>query len=128
MPTVYSIPNIAQCPFTINVAALLQRADLAISRAGSGSLTELAITQTPAILIPFPYAAEDHQFHNAIGFMEAGAARLFRQEHLSPPTARNRSHHPAQRLNPTATDDHRHGTISHPRQCKTAGGGRPGNT
>ncbi|WP_374111828.1 undecaprenyldiphospho-muramoylpentapeptide beta-N-acetylglucosaminyltransferase [Phormidium yuhuli] len=77
-------PQYRSMPFYHNVAALLQRADLAISRAGSGSLTELAITQTPAILIPFPYAAEDHQFHNAIGFMEAGAARLFRQEHLSP--------------------------------------------
>ncbi|MCC5897172.1 MAG: undecaprenyldiphospho-muramoylpentapeptide beta-N-acetylglucosaminyltransferase [Phormidium sp. GEM2.Bin31] len=77
-------PHYLSMPFYKNVAALLQRADLAISRAGSGSLTELAITQTPAILIPFPYAAEDHQFHNAVGFREAGAAQLFRQEHLSP--------------------------------------------
>ncbi len=77
-------PQYLALPFYDQVAALLQRANLAISRAGSGSLTELATAQTPAILIPFPYAAEDHQFYNAVGFMEAGAARVFRQEHLSP--------------------------------------------
>jgi UDP-N-acetylglucosamine--N-acetylmuramyl-(pentapeptide) pyrophosphoryl-undecaprenol N-acetylglucosamine transferase len=47
-------------------------------------LTELAITQTPAILIPYPYAAEDHQAFNAASFADAGAALVFRQEELTP--------------------------------------------
>lgn len=71
-------------PFYDNMAGLLQRADLAISRAGAGTLTELAITQTPSILIPYPYAAEDHQSYNAAIFAAAGAAQVFRQSELTP--------------------------------------------
>ncbi len=77
-------PQYLAMPFYDNVAGLLQRANLAVSRAGSGSLTELAITHTPAILIPFPYAAEDHQFYNGRSFVEAGAALMFRQSEISP--------------------------------------------
>jgi len=43
---------------------LLQRANLVISR-GAGTLTELAVTGTPSILIPLPTAADDHQSYNA---------------------------------------------------------------
>ncbi len=77
-------PQYIQMPFYHNMAALLQRANLAISRAGAGTLTELATTQTPAILIPYPYAAEDHQAFNAASFAEAGAALVFRQSELTP--------------------------------------------
>jgi len=77
-------PQYLHMPFYDNMAGLLQRANLAISRAGSGSLTELAITQTPAILIPYPYAAEDHQAFNAASFADAGAALVFRQSELTP--------------------------------------------
>jgi UDP-N-acetylglucosamine--N-acetylmuramyl-(pentapeptide) pyrophosphoryl-undecaprenol N-acetylglucosamine transferase len=77
-------PQYYTFPFYENMAGLLQRATLAISRAGAGTLTELAITGTPAILIPFPYAAEDHQAYNAKTFVEAGAAVSYRQEELTP--------------------------------------------
>jgi UDP-N-acetylglucosamine--N-acetylmuramyl-(pentapeptide) pyrophosphoryl-undecaprenol N-acetylglucosamine transferase len=77
-------PQYIQMPFYDNMAGLLQRANLAISRAGSGTLTELAITHTPSILIPYPYAAEDHQAFNATSFVEAGAALVFRQAELTP--------------------------------------------
>ncbi|MDC0833678.1 undecaprenyldiphospho-muramoylpentapeptide beta-N-acetylglucosaminyltransferase [Geitlerinema sp. CS-897] len=77
-------PQYIAMPFYDNVAGLLQRANLAVSRAGSGTLTELAMTHTPSILIPFPYAAEDHQFYNGRGFVEAGAALMFRQAEISP--------------------------------------------
>lgn len=77
-------PQYIQMPFYDNMAGLLQRANLAISRAGAGTLTELAITQTPAILVPYPYAAEDHQAFNAASFAEAGAALVFRQAQLTP--------------------------------------------
>jgi UDP-N-acetylglucosamine--N-acetylmuramyl-(pentapeptide) pyrophosphoryl-undecaprenol N-acetylglucosamine transferase len=72
-----------QLPFYDDMASLLQRADLAISRAGAGTLTELAITKTPSILIPYPYAAEDHQSYNAAIFAAAGAAQVCRQADLS---------------------------------------------
>ena len=76
-------PQYFTLPFYDNMAGLLQRANLAISRAGAGTLTELAITQTPAILIPYPYAAEDHQAYNAAVFKSAGAALVFRQDELT---------------------------------------------
>ena len=71
-------------PFYDNMAALFQRADLAISRSGAGTLTELAITHTPSILIPYPFAAEDHQAFNAAVFAKAGAAEVDRQADLTP--------------------------------------------
>jgi UDP-N-acetylglucosamine--N-acetylmuramyl-(pentapeptide) pyrophosphoryl-undecaprenol N-acetylglucosamine transferase len=76
-------PQYIFMPFYDNMAGLLQRANLAISRAGAGTLTELAVTATPAILIPYPYAAEDHQAYNAQVFADAGAAIVYRQEELT---------------------------------------------
>jgi UDP-N-acetylglucosamine--N-acetylmuramyl-(pentapeptide) pyrophosphoryl-undecaprenol N-acetylglucosamine transferase len=76
-------PHYFPMPFYQNMAGLLQRANLAVSRAGSGTLTELAMTQTPAILIPYPYAAEDHQAYNAASFVNTGAALVFRQSELT---------------------------------------------
>ena len=70
--------------FFDNMAGLFQRADLAISRAGAGSITELAITGTPAILIPYPYAAEDHQTYNAQVYVEAGAGIMLQEKELNP--------------------------------------------
>jgi len=77
-------PQYLEMPFYDNMAGLFQRANLAISRAGAGTLTELAMTQTPAILIPYPYAAEDHQAFNATSFVNAGAALVFPQAELTP--------------------------------------------
>jgi UDP-N-acetylglucosamine--N-acetylmuramyl-(pentapeptide) pyrophosphoryl-undecaprenol N-acetylglucosamine transferase len=82
-------PHYLSLPFYDQIAALLHRANLAISRAGAGTLTELAITQTPSILIPYPYAAEDHQTYNAQAFVEAGAALLYQQADLSPESLKN---------------------------------------
>ena len=77
-------PQYFALPFYDNMARLLQRADLAIGRAGAGTVTELAITRTPAIFIPLPTAAEDHQFYNAQILAEVGAALVFRQGELTP--------------------------------------------
>jgi UDP-N-acetylglucosamine--N-acetylmuramyl-(pentapeptide) pyrophosphoryl-undecaprenol N-acetylglucosamine transferase len=77
-------PHYLVLSFYDDMAALLNRANLAISRAGSGSLTELAATHTPAILIPYPYAAEDHQTYNAAVFETAGAAIVCQQVDLTP--------------------------------------------
>ncbi|MEL6855162.1 MAG: undecaprenyldiphospho-muramoylpentapeptide beta-N-acetylglucosaminyltransferase [Cyanobacteria bacterium J06607_13] len=79
----FSHPHYVHRPFYDNMAALFQRANLAISRAGAGTLIELAITATPAVLIPYPYAAEDHQTYNANAFATVGAAQLHQQSDLS---------------------------------------------
>ena len=56
------------------MAGLLQHADLAISRSGAGALSELAVCGTPAILVPFPAAADGHQDANAAAAAALGAA------------------------------------------------------
>ncbi len=76
-------PQYLPLPFYQNMAALLMRSNLAISRAGAGTVTELTVTGTPAILIPFPFAAEDHQAFNAQVMVNVGAAEMFRQSELS---------------------------------------------
>ncbi|MBD0334992.1 MAG: undecaprenyldiphospho-muramoylpentapeptide beta-N-acetylglucosaminyltransferase [Cyanobacteria bacterium Co-bin13] len=80
----FSHPHYIHRPFYDNMSALMKRADLAVGRAGAGTLTELAVTRTPAILIPYPYAAEDHQSFNAAAFAAAGAALVMRQGELTP--------------------------------------------
>jgi UDP-N-acetylglucosamine--N-acetylmuramyl-(pentapeptide) pyrophosphoryl-undecaprenol N-acetylglucosamine transferase len=76
-------PQYIVLPFYDNMAGLLQRADLAISRAGAATLNELMITRTPSILIPYPFAAEDHQYYNANVLAAADGALVFRQETLT---------------------------------------------
>ncbi|AGY58218.1 undecaprenyldiphospho-muramoylpentapeptide beta-N-acetylglucosaminyltransferase [Gloeobacter kilaueensis] len=72
-------------PFWEKMAPLLARADLAISRAGAATLSELLVSGTPAVLIPFPYAAEDHQRINAEVLVRSGAALHLPQATLNGP-------------------------------------------
>lgn len=76
-------PHYFSLPFYSNMAGLFHRADLVIGRSGAGTLTELAIAHTPSILIPYPFAADDHQTYNAKVFANAGAARLSPQKELT---------------------------------------------
>ncbi|MFQ4135037.1 undecaprenyldiphospho-muramoylpentapeptide beta-N-acetylglucosaminyltransferase [Nodosilinea sp. PGN35] len=79
----FSHPQYIHRPFFGSMAALMHRATLAIGRAGAGTLTELAISRTPSILIPYPFAAEDHQTVNAGVFAAAGAAVVLSQASIS---------------------------------------------
>lgn len=63
-------------PFIHDMAAAYEWADLALCRAGATSLAELAATGTPSVLVPFPYAAHDHQTGNARAMQNAGGALL----------------------------------------------------
>jgi UDP-N-acetylglucosamine--N-acetylmuramyl-(pentapeptide) pyrophosphoryl-undecaprenol N-acetylglucosamine transferase len=72
-------PAYVERPFSDEIPGLLQHADLAISRSGAGSLSELAVCATPALLVPFPQAADDHQTANAEAAVAVGAAVLLRQ-------------------------------------------------
>src|SRR5574338_585369 len=58
-------------------------ADLVVARAGAASLAEFAAFSLPGILIPFPYAADDHQTRNAEIYAHADAAILLKQADLS---------------------------------------------
>lgn len=58
--------------------------DLAISRAGAMTISELCVTGTPSIFIPYPFAAQNHQEHNARSLEEKGAATVILQNDLNP--------------------------------------------
>jgi UDP-N-acetylglucosamine--N-acetylmuramyl-(pentapeptide) pyrophosphoryl-undecaprenol N-acetylglucosamine transferase len=69
--------------FIQDMAAAYEQADLVVSRAGAGAVFELAAMGKPSILIPFPYAANNHQVSNARALVEAGGAEMMLQENLS---------------------------------------------
>lgn len=60
-------------------------ADLIVARAGASTLAEISATGTPSLLVPYPYAAGDHQTRNAEVFVRAGAARLVPDAELDGP-------------------------------------------
>jgi len=70
--------------FFDDVPARLARAHLVIARSGASTLTELVVAGRPAILVPYPHAADDHQSANARVLGEAGAAWVVPQPTLSP--------------------------------------------
>src|SRR4051812_28417464 len=59
-------------PFSDRIPELLSAADLVVSRAGAGTIAELIRCETPAILVPFPHAADNHQQANAAFFAQQG--------------------------------------------------------
>ena len=67
-------------PFIDDMAAAFQWADLALCRAGASSLAELAVVGLPAVLVPFPQAAQDHQRKNALAAVGAGSAIMLEQK------------------------------------------------
>jgi UDP-N-acetylglucosamine--N-acetylmuramyl-(pentapeptide) pyrophosphoryl-undecaprenol N-acetylglucosamine transferase len=74
----------ARCvAFVDDMAAELTEADLVICRAGATTLAELTAVGVGSILVPFPYAIDDHQTHNARRLAEAGAAIVLPQSELS---------------------------------------------
>ena len=72
-------PNLVVRHFSNEIAALLQNADLAISRAGAGAICELMVTKTPSVLIPFPQSADAHQEFNASYMARLGGAVIVHQ-------------------------------------------------
>jgi UDP-N-acetylglucosamine--N-acetylmuramyl-(pentapeptide) pyrophosphoryl-undecaprenol N-acetylglucosamine transferase len=70
--------------FIRDMAGAYQRADLVVSRAGATTVAELGVVGRPAILVPFPQAADNHQEINAREVVRAGAALLHRQAELTP--------------------------------------------
>ncbi|MDP8257416.1 MAG: undecaprenyldiphospho-muramoylpentapeptide beta-N-acetylglucosaminyltransferase [Candidatus Alcyoniella australis] len=67
-------------PFIDDMAAAYSAADLAICRAGASAVSELAAVGLPSILVPYPYAADDHQTGNARELAQSGAAILLSDE------------------------------------------------
>ncbi|MCQ4139906.1 undecaprenyldiphospho-muramoylpentapeptide beta-N-acetylglucosaminyltransferase [Chryseobacterium sp. EO14] len=57
-------------------------ADIIVSRAGAIAISELAVAQKPVLLVPFPFAAEDHQTKNAMNLVEKNAARMVKDSEM----------------------------------------------
>jgi UDP-N-acetylglucosamine--N-acetylmuramyl-(pentapeptide) pyrophosphoryl-undecaprenol N-acetylglucosamine transferase len=71
-------------PWVDGLGAQLSRVDLAVARAGAMFSAELAAAGVPALLVPLPTSAGDHQRHNARALEDAGAALVFEQDNTSP--------------------------------------------
>ncbi len=69
-------------PFIDDMPAAYAAADLVLSRAGALTLAEITSTGKPAILVPFPYATDDHQTKNAQALERAGAALIVKDPQL----------------------------------------------
>ena len=69
--------------FISDMPSAYAAADLVVSRAGAGTLSELAVIAKPSILIPSPNVAEDHQTHNARALERVGGAVLLRESESS---------------------------------------------
>ncbi len=70
-------------PYISDLPRLMLAADLLLSRSGAMTLSEAAFAGTPAILVPYPYATDDHQTKNALSLAERGAATVIPDNELT---------------------------------------------
>lgn len=71
-------------PFFHDMASWYIRADLIIARSGATTIAEVTAAGKPAIFIPFPFAADNHQVYNAKGLVDTKAAEMILQDRLTP--------------------------------------------
>ncbi|APF17919.1 UDP-N-acetylglucosamine--N-acetylmuramyl- (pentapeptide) pyrophosphoryl-undecaprenol N-acetylglucosamine transferase [Caldithrix abyssi DSM 13497] len=76
--------QVAVRPFIDEMATVYQAADLMVCRAGAMTLSELMAMGCPAVLVPFPFAAGDHQFKNAQAVAQKGAAVVLKDDEKLP--------------------------------------------
>lgn len=69
--------------FISDMPVAFAQADLVICRAGASTVSELAAAGRPSILVPFPFAADNHQQHNADAMRKAGAALMITDSELT---------------------------------------------
>jgi UDP-N-acetylglucosamine--N-acetylmuramyl-(pentapeptide) pyrophosphoryl-undecaprenol N-acetylglucosamine transferase len=74
--------------FTHNAATWLAASDVALTRAGAGTISELLALSVPMLLVPYPHAADDHQRANALWVAGSGAGVLVPEESLDAPRLR----------------------------------------
>ncbi len=71
-------------PFIERMDMAYAAADVALCRAGASTLAELSAMRVPAVLIPLPYARDNHQYYNARAYVDAGAALMYEQSSADP--------------------------------------------
>ncbi len=70
-------------PFIDDMPQAFARADLVVCRSGASTVAEIAAAGKPAIFVPFPHAADDHQRRNAEALVRAGAALMIQESELT---------------------------------------------
>lgn len=70
------LPNLKVFDFITRMDYAFALADLVITRSGAGTISELGVIGKPALFVPSPNVAEDHQTHNAMALVEKGAAEI----------------------------------------------------
>lgn len=83
LPGVNAVDGVTAVPYLHSVENWMAASDLFIGRAGAMTCAELAATGTPSILVPYPYAANDHQTFNAMSMKNAGAAEVIQDKQLT---------------------------------------------
>lgn len=68
--------------FISDMALAYSAADVIVSRAGAIAISELAVAAKPVLLVPFPFAAEDHQTKNALALVEKNAAKMVKDSEM----------------------------------------------
>ncbi len=76
--------------YTDQMGLAMAAADAVVSRAGATSLAEISARHIPALLVPFPYATEDHQSRNAEAWVEAGCALCVADDQVEGPQFREK--------------------------------------
>ncbi len=75
--------NLQIMEFIKNMELAYSAADVIVSRAGAIAISELAVAQKPVLLVPFPFAAEDHQTVNAMSLFKKNAARMVKDSEMN---------------------------------------------
>lgn len=75
--------NIKVLPYLDNLPALLKNADLIVTRAGASTMSEILSLNLPAIFIPSPYVANNHQYHNALEIKNNGGGEIIEEKDLT---------------------------------------------
>ncbi|MBU8922266.1 MAG: undecaprenyldiphospho-muramoylpentapeptide beta-N-acetylglucosaminyltransferase [Bacteroidales bacterium] len=75
-------------PYINDIYKAYLAADIALARSGALSVSELIAMSLPAILVPYPWSADDHQVHNARAVVRAGGAKMILDEDLNAETLR----------------------------------------
>ncbi len=75
--------NVIIIPYVDNLSALMKDMDLVVTRAGASIISEIMALRKPAIFIPSPYVANNHQYYNALSIKDAHAGEMIEEKDLN---------------------------------------------
>ena len=75
--------NVFIVPYVENLSGLMKDMDVIVSRAGASSVAEIEALRIPAILIPSPYVANNHQYYNALSMVSENAGLMIEEKNLN---------------------------------------------